>query len=416
MKFCLHLTVLTNLLFFIKCVVIVKECNFDKYSDGCEDTFGSFCNRTVKECHCKSGHTVQIENFCLPPKNFSDPCFVSDQCWSSQITNIGCFVDDKELDVRAFKLWQQTNNLFKIIGICLCPTTHYLNSSKECVFKKQVNEDCSASHECIQMNSYCDQTVKQCKCKPTFRYSVRKRRCVSQVIGESCIDSDQCLIHDSNAECRIGSCQCRPGYMLSHTGRCIVVRIRGTSNHLLMMLVVVATAVVFALLSTAHRKWSSSDDLYRNSRVRNQIPLNTNWVTRRTFPTPHNMVFPNSNLSGNQTYPVSLSVPSLALIWPLRQSESDISHRRHLEDGPPSYDEAISQSLRISDNTNSSLTVVTNDSTGSNCVNVNTEDNNGVHSYQTNNDNNNSLDFNVINNRNDNNCNSSNSPSNPTNI
>ena len=416
MKFCLHLTVLTNLLVVIKCVIVVNECNFKKYSDGCEDSLGSFCNKSVNECQCKTGFTIQVQSFCLPPKNFSDPCFVSAQCHSSDIPNVGCFVDDKELDNRSFKLWQSTDNLFKIIGICLCPTTHYLssNSSKECLLKKQVNEDCGASHECIQLNSYCDQSVKQCKCKPTFRYSIRKRRCVSQLIGENCVDSDQCQVHDSNAECRIGSCQCRTGYMLSHSGRCVIVRLRGTSNHLLMMLVVVATAVIFALLSTAHRKWSSTDDLFRTGRSRNQLPMNTNWITRRTFPTPHNMVFPNSSVSRNQTYPVSLTVPSLALIWPLRQNESDINHRIYLEDGPPSYDEAISQSLRSSDN-NNSLTVVTNDSNETNCVNVNTtQHNNTILSNHTNNEDNINVNSNVINNS-SNNQNSSISSSNQTN-
>ena len=371
-NYCFRVILISNLLIFIESVVIVAECDQQRYTDGCEDTYGSFCNRTSNECQCKTGFTVQIENFCLPPKNFSEPCFVSEQCHSSQIPNIGCFVDDKELDFRAFKLWQQTDNLFKIIGVCMCPPTHYLNSSKECLVKKQVNDECSASHQCIQMNSYCDQSSKQCKCKPTFRYSVRKRRCVSQLIGESCGDNDHCIIYDPNAECRIGSCQCRPGYMLSHSGRCVMVRIRGTSNHLLMMLVVVATAIVFALLSTAHRKWSSTEELFTNTRNRNQIPLNTNWITRRTFPTPHNMVFPNPNISSNQSYPVSLTVPSLALIWPLRQ-QNDANV--YVEDGLPSYDEAINQSIRPSD-INNSRPNVTNDSIDNNCINVvNCQDN-----------------------------------------
>ncbi|XP_054158713.1 type-2 histone deacetylase 1-like [Oppia nitens] len=450
----------------------VTICDFNRYSDGCEDTYGSECNRSTNQCQCRPGFTIKIDQtFCLPPKNLSESCFVSEQCIkaadrnhndNNPVANIGCYVDDREIDVKTLRLWiTQLDSVYKIVGTCQCPATHYLldttssmivghqtTTGQQCLPKRDINENCTESQECLSVHSYCDQSLRQCRCKPTYRFSQRKRRCVAQLIGENCSDNDHCSVHDPNAECRIGSCQCRPGYILSHTGKCVVIRLRGTSNHLLMMLVVVATAVVFALLSTAHRKWSSTDDLFRNGgavHLRNQLPMNTNWITRRTFPTAHNMVFPNQQIANSPTavgsiagqqqqrYPttaVQLTTPSLALIWPLRHHQQHHSHstaaavdgnhvypyhyhhnhHQQHEDGPPSYDEAIGNqsSLSFPSDLNNSITVITTTTTALNNSQLSSANTTGAVNCNSNNNNNlNNIAATVANNDNSfvNNCN-----------
>jgi len=111
-----------------------------------------------------------------------------------------------------------------------------------------------------------------------------------------------------------------------------------------MMLVVVGTAIVFALLSTAHRKWSASEDIFDTTNRSDQISANL--VNRRVFHPSSN--YPQS-INCHQSYPVALSVPSLALIWPLRHQNESRANQFYLEDGPPSYAEAISQSIIQSD-------------------------------------------------------------------
>lgn len=336
-----RLTFITNVLIITNGI----KCDFDKFTNGCEDSFGSYCNKTSNECQCKSGFTIKIDDYCLAKKNLSEPCFTSAQCMQTQDSIIGCFIEEREINVKTLKTWISSDNVFKIVGICSCPPTHYLSSRKECVSKKLFNQNCSSSQECIADNSYCDQLTKKCKCKPTYRYSFRKSRCVSLLIGESCTNNEDCVIHDTNAECRIGSCQCRSGFILSNSSKCVFVRIRGTSSHLLMMLVVIGTAVVFALLSTAHRKWSTPEDIF--ARNRSQV-LSASLMNRRTFQSTNNCRSNITRPNCHQPYPMPLSVPSLALIWPLRHQNDSQFNRLNLEEGPPSYAEAISQPIRQS--------------------------------------------------------------------
>jgi hypothetical protein len=112
-----------------------------------------------------------------------------------------------------------------------------------------------------------------------------------------------------------------------------------------MMLVVIGTAVVFALLSTAHRKWSTPEDIF--ARNRSQV-LSASLMNRRTFQSTNNCRSNITRPNCHQPYPMPLSVPSLALIWPLRHQNDSQFNRLNLEEGPPSYAEAISQPIRQS--------------------------------------------------------------------
>jgi hypothetical protein len=140
-----------------------------------------------------------------------------------------------------------------------------------------------------------------------------------------------------------------------------------------MMLVVVGTAVVFALLSTAHRKWSTTDDIFGRNRSQ---ALSANLMNRRTFQSTNNCSS-NINRPYHHPYPMPLSVPSLALIWPLRHQNDSRFNRMNLEEGPPSYAEAISQTIRqnhVNNNSqnqnhdnNNNQTMISSDNNNNNC-------------------------------------------------
>jgi hypothetical protein len=161
-----------------------------------------------------------------------------------------------------------------------------------------------------------------------------------------------------------------------------------------MILVVVGTAVVFALLSTAHRKWSTPEDIFARNRSQ---ALSVNLMNRRTFQSTNNCRSNITRPDCHQSYPMPLSVPSLALIWPLRHQNESQFNRINLEGGPPSYAEAISQTIRQSH--------VNNNSQNQNHDNNNNQnhDNNNNQNHDNNNNQNMSSSDN-----NNNTCNSTN--------
>lgn len=437
--FLIRLTIFSSVFQFLLAV----KCDFDKYLNGCQDDAGSHCNQTTNECQCRIGHVLIInDSLCLPSKFIAETCFTSAQCVQLPHAKIGCY--SRDLELVNITYLDEEDPLYMLKGICSCPPGFYLKSLRECVPKRLYNEPCLTSQECVTPNSYCDQETKKCRCKPTFRHSKKRDRCVSRLVGESCADNEHCLLYDGNAECRIGACQCKSGYILSSSGRCILIQTKRSSHHILMILVVVGTAIVFALLSSVHKRWATPDQLFgnqsaaaeahlrrrirqrmRHPRANSEPPLRDTRInlTANLHQARINLNPPRFNLNTNNinaavnhsraSFPMPLTVPSLAVIWPISQTDSR-NNQFVIEDRLPSYAEAIGECIVSNNNNNvTNNNVINNNVTNNNDI-QNTDNNNnntttGINNNDINNNNNND---NNSGNNNDNNVNSNNNNNN----
>lgn len=305
------------------------KCDFNRFPSGCEDEIGSVCNMTSNQCQCKDGFDVRVSDLlCLQLKNITESCFISAQCIQLPRAKIGCYYDDQELvkitSKSLFRIQAMAHDLHLIKGACYCAPGYYLNSNNECVSKKLLDSFCISSNECLTTNSYCDYFTQKCRCKPKFRYSSKRNKCVSQLIGESCLSDEHCQVYDSNAECKIGGCQCKSSYIINSSGKCVQIITRGASHNVLMVIVIIGTALVFALLSTIHKKWTASEMFAQYDSDHHQAATRTISSCR----THHS----HQHLS-----PAALSVPALAVIWPLQRPMFLPN------DQPPSYAEATGQ-------------------------------------------------------------------------
>jgi hypothetical protein len=68
----------------------------------CEKDF-IYCynsNKTLAsfQCECSQHYPIVLDNrFCLPHRNFNQTCFLSEQCQQNLYSNIGCFLNGKNL-------------------------------------------------------------------------------------------------------------------------------------------------------------------------------------------------------------------------------------------------------------------------------------------------------------------------------
>lgn len=323
---------------------LASLCDFNNFSNGCEDEIGAFCNQSTQQCQCKPGYPVRVNSFCLLLKNVTQSCYLSKQCRQLPKSYVGCYdYDFNELNETAIidlppDQWS--------IGKCLCSKSYFLRQN-ECFPKKENGERCDDSTQCLLENSFCDNTFSakgKCKCRPGYiALNPTSDKCVQmRKIGEMCKENSQCQLSDINSECVDNLCQCRSGYMMNWASVCIRLTKTRTRDSLyqntFMIIVVVGTAIIFGLLCTAHRRWTTPvtllDESLRSTQTSQQYCAGC-----RMHPRLNSL--PSDSFSSSELHSHS---PSIAVIWPLqRQNLAPPPRYPDLlpQDNPPSYAEAM---------------------------------------------------------------------------
>jgi len=186
-------------------------CDTVRYSSGCEDHIGSFCNQTTNQCECKAEYTVDVLNgrFCLKSRNLSESCIISDQC----VNNSRCFSNNTELLSSKVQYWIRPEVPLFPEGKCVCPNNYFLNTFNVCQPKKSIEETCSQDNQCRQPYSVCNSTTNKCSCDHSYVYSTIIGHCVKgKYLGQGCTGREECQYSELHSWCIDGICLCGAGY------------------------------------------------------------------------------------------------------------------------------------------------------------------------------------------------------------
>ena len=185
-------------------------CDLKKYSSGCEDTVGSFCNKTSGRCECRPEFNVILsDRFCLKSRALLESCFISNQCPDGS----QCYSNSTELLSTNIQFWIRPEVPLFPEGLCVCPQIDFINKGNVCERLKSIGESCEEDGQCLQPNGVCNATTHQCVCNETFVYSSVIGHCVrGKYLGEECSGREECQYSEEYSWCSDNICMCGAGY------------------------------------------------------------------------------------------------------------------------------------------------------------------------------------------------------------
>lgn len=183
-------------------------CDHNKYTTGCEDRIGSFCNQTSNQCECRLDFEVQLsDRFCLKKRALFESCFISEQC----LNDSKCFGNSSQLSSTSIEL--RPDVPLSPEGLCLCPPTHFASAGNSCQERRGVGQSCEDDSQCLQPNSVCNATTGQCACNHTYVFSSVIGHCVKgKYLGEQCSGREECQYSEEYSWCIDNICMCGAGY------------------------------------------------------------------------------------------------------------------------------------------------------------------------------------------------------------
>ena len=194
------------------CIASVSctACDQIKYSSGCEDSVGSFCNQTSSQCQCRPDFDVTLsDRFCLKRRALFESCFVSEQCLNSS----KCYANSTQLLSATTQFWIRPDIPLSPEGLCVCPPTHFISNNNDCQERRGIGQSCEEDAQCLQPNSICNASTGQCFCNHTFIFSSVIGHCVKgKHLGEQCSGREECQYSEEYSWCIDNICMCGAGY------------------------------------------------------------------------------------------------------------------------------------------------------------------------------------------------------------
>lgn len=174
-------------------------------------------NQTVEGfCRCDNNHYYDYaDNQCIHKSNAKDVQSFIDQFFCSQCPLID---ENSQCDPKS--------------GRCLCKEAYIKNANGKCAPKRFFYERCGALDECIDSNTYCDQTVGQCICEEGFYPDHNKKLCLKgRHILDKCAQHHECTYLFGYCDPNRNECSCDPKDSVRVNNNCIRKTFYGQNCH-----------------------------------------------------------------------------------------------------------------------------------------------------------------------------------------
>jgi len=143
----------------VKCVDCAKDFIYcrNNYYNSNESDLASF------HCECTDDYPIVLDGrFCLPKRSINESCFLTEQCQQNLSSNIGCFLNGKNLleahnAVRQIVEKKSSVNLFEEAR-CSCYPNHYYDNQRQvclCLNSLQTSNQIE-SYKCQSSNVMVD--------------------------------------------------------------------------------------------------------------------------------------------------------------------------------------------------------------------------------------------------------------------